>query len=149
MLERRQVKQVEEAQEVKEKSAHSASARVGPVRTFADLLVYQQACRLALEVSKVTRSFPRREQYELGRQVRRSSRSVAANIVEGWAKRNSAAEFKRHLVIAKGEAAETRFWLDLAADEAVADKAHCEKLNVEYSKLGMTVHNQWKEWRKI
>lgn len=144
-----EVKEAKEVEEVKEKSARPTSTRVGPVRTFADLLVYQQAYRLALEVSKMTRLFPREERYELGRQVRRSSRSVAANIVEGWAKRSSAAELKRHLVIANGEAAETRFWLDLAADEAVADKVHCKKLNVEYSKLGMMVHNLWKEWRKI
>jgi four helix bundle protein len=102
-----------------------------------------------LDVSKLTRTFPRQEQHELGRQIRRSSRSVAANIVEGWTKRNSAAEFKRHLVIANGEAAETRFWLDLAADEGFADRSGCKELNVEYSKLGMMVHNLWKEWRKI
>jgi four helix bundle protein len=131
-------------EELKEKPG-----RAGPVRTYADLLVYRQAYRLALDVSKMTRSFPRQEQYELGRQIRRSSRSVAANIVEGWAKRTSAAEFKRHLVIANGEAAETKFWLDLAADEGLADKTGCKRLQVEYSKLGMMVHNLWKEWRKL
>lgn len=131
-------------EEVKEKTARS-----GPVRTYSDLLIYRQAYRLALDVSKLTRTFPRQEQHELGRQIRRSSRSVAANIVEGWTKRNSAAEFKRHLVIANGEAAETRFWLDLAADEGFADRSGCKELNVEYSKLGMMVHNLWKEWRKI
>ena len=135
--------------EVKEKSSRSSVARVGPVRSYSDLLVHQQAYRLALEVSKLTRSFPRQEQHELGRQIRRSSRSVAANIVEGWSKRSFVAEFKRHLVIANGEAAETKFWLDLAADEGLADKAGCKKLFVEYSKLGMMVHNLWKEWRKI
>jgi four helix bundle protein len=122
---------------------------MGPVRNYSDLLVYKQAYRLALEVSKLTRAFPRHEQYEIGRQIRNSSRSVAANIVEGWAKRNSTAEFKRHLVISSGEAAETKFWLDLAGDEGIALKAHCEKLKVEYSKLGMMIHNLWKEWRKI
>ena len=135
-------------EEVKGKTERSAAARVGPVRNYSDLLVYKQAYRLALEVSKMTRSFPRQEQFELGRQVRRSSRSVAANIVEGWSKR-SLPEFKRHLVIANGEAAETKFWLELAADEGLADKAGCTKLVAEYSKLGMMVHNLWKEWRKI
>jgi four helix bundle protein len=131
-------------EEVKEKPARS-----GPVRTYADLLAYRQAYRLALDVSRITKTFPKQEQYELGRQIRRSSRSVAANIVEGWSKRNSAAEFKRHLVIANGEAAETRFWLDLAVDEGLADATNCKQLKVEYSKLGMMVHNLWKEWRKI
>jgi four helix bundle protein len=140
----KEVKDVEEVDELKEKSA-----RRGPVRTYADLLVYRQAYRLALDVSKTTRSFPRQEQYELGRQIRRSSRSVAANIVEGWTKRSSAAEFKRHLVIASGEAAETKFWLELAADEGFAARNGCEQLRIEYSKLGMMLHNLWKEWRKI
>ena len=62
--------------------------RVGVVRTYSDLLVYKQAYRFALDVSKVTKKFPRREQFEIGRQIRNCSRSVAANIVEGWAKRN-------------------------------------------------------------
>jgi len=85
------------------------TGRAGAVRTYSDLLVYQQACRLALDVSKLTKAFPRQEQFETGRQIRNCSRSVAANIVEGWAKRNSAAEFKRHLMIAIGECAETSF----------------------------------------
>jgi len=113
------------------------------------LLVYQQAYRLALEVSRFTKRFPRSEQYELGRQLRRSARSVAANIVEGWAKRGSAAEFKRHLQIAIGEIEETRFWLELAADERCAPRAQSEKLETEYAKLGMMIRNLWKEWRKF
>jgi four helix bundle protein len=141
---RREVNEVEEVKEVKEKIV-----RNGPVRKYTDLLVYKQAYGLALDTSKLTRSFPRQEQYELGRQVRRSSRSVAANIVEGWTKRTSTAEFKRRLVIASGEAAETKFWLDLAADEGFAARNSCEQLKAEYSKLGMMLHNLWKEWRKI
>jgi four helix bundle protein len=123
--------------------------RAAPVRNYTDLLVYKQAYRLALEVSRLSRTFPRTEQYELGRQLRASARSVAANIVEGWAKRNSAAEFKRHLVIANGEGAETKFWLDLAADEGIVARTQCEPLKAEYSKLGMMIHNLWKEWRKL
>jgi len=144
MAESRDIKEVEELKEVKEKTL-----RAGPLRNYTDLIVYRQAYRLALDVSSVTRAFPRHEQYELGRQIRNSSRSVAANIVEGWAKRNSSAEFKRHLVIASGEAAETKFWLDLAADEGIATRNRCEQLKAEYSKLGMMIRNLWKEWRKI
>jgi four helix bundle protein len=123
--------------------------RSGPVRKYTDLLVYKQAYRLALDVSKLTRTFPRHEQFEMGRQLRACSRSVGASIVEGCAKRNSAAEFKRHLVIASGECAETKYWLDLACDERLADRAECERLKGEYSKLGMMIHNLWKEWRKL
>ena len=123
--------------------------RVGVVRTYSDLLVYKQAYRFALDVSKVTKKFPRREQFEIGRQIRNCSRSVAANIVEGWAKRNSAAEFKRHLIIAIGECAETKFWIDLAADEGFVETKQASSLGSEYGKLGFMLHNLWKEWRKF
>ena len=125
------------------------ATRAGPIRRYRDLLVYQQAYRLTLEVSRLSKGFPRQEQFELGRQIRASSRSVAANIVEGWAKRESAAEFKRHLQIAVGECEETRFWLDLASDEGCAPKTRSEPLGAEYAKLGMMIRNLWKEWRKL
>jgi four helix bundle protein len=123
--------------------------RAGPIRRFQDLLVYQQAYRLALDVAKLTRTFPKQEQWELGRQIRASSRSIAANIVEGWAKRESAAEFRRHLQISVGECAETRFWLTLAVDEGLAPKSKIEPTEAEYAKLGMMIHHLWKEWRKF
>jgi hypothetical protein len=96
----RDVKEVEEVKEVKDRN------RVGPVKNYADLLIYKQVYRLTLRVSAFSKTMPREEQFELGRQLRRSSRSVGANIVEGWTKRVSPAEFKRHLVIAAGEVAE-------------------------------------------
>jgi four helix bundle protein len=123
--------------------------RAGVVRTYSDLLVYQQSYRLARDVSRLTKGFPKQEQFELGRQIRNCSRSVAANIVEGWAKRNSAAEFKRHLIIAIGECAETKFWIDLATDEGIIETKQAGLLGSEYGKLGFMLHNLWKEWRKF
>ena len=123
--------------------------RAGVVRTYSDLLVYQQAYRLTLDVSRLTKEFPRQEQFELARQIRNCSRSVAANIVEGWAKRNSAAEFKRHLIIAIGECAETKFWIDLATDEGLVEAKRSGTLGSEYGKLGFMLHNLWKEWRRF
>jgi four helix bundle protein len=123
--------------------------RSGVVRTYSDLLVYKQAYRLALDISTMTKKFPRQELFEMARQIRNCSRSVAANIVEGWAKRNSAAEFKRHLIIAIGECAETKFWIDLAADEGFVETKQASSLGSEYGKLGFMLHNLWKEWRKF
>jgi four helix bundle protein len=111
-----EVKEVKEVNEVKDRNS-----RYGPVKNYTDLLVYKQAYRLALDVSKFTRTLPREEQFELGRQLRRCARSVPANITEGWTKRNSPAEFKRHLLIAAGENAESKFWIELAADEGFCD----------------------------
>jgi len=140
----REVKEVNEVKEVKE-----ASPRTGPVKNYTDLLVYKQAFRLAFEISRFTKTFPREEQYELGRQLRRSARSVPANIVEGWAKRNSPAEFKRHLLIAAGEIAEAKFWIELASEEGFVERDAADKFTKEDSKLGFMIHNLWKEWRKL
>lgn len=139
-----EVKEINEAKEVKDQNR-----TLGPIRRYSDLLVYKQAYRLALSTSHFTKSLPRTEQFEIGRQLRRSARSVPANIVEGWTKRNSPAEFKRHLLIASGEAAETRFWIELTVDEGLIDRAAAEELLKEYSKLGFMIHNLWKEWRKL
>ena len=139
-----EVKEVKEIKEVRDRSG-----RVGPVKNYNDLLVYKQAFRLALEISRFTKTLPREEQFELGRQIRRSARSVPANIVEGWSKRNSPAEFKRHLLIAAGEVAETKFWIELAVEEGFAERKSAQDLAKEYSKLGFMIHNLWKEWRKL
>ena len=130
-LEEKEAEEVSEVKEVKE-----MADRAGVVRTYSDLLVYKRAYRLALDVSKITKGFPKQEQFELRRQIRNCSRSVAANIVEGWAKRNSAAEFKRHLIIAIGECAETKFWIDLATDEGLVDAKRAGLLGSEYEKAG-------------
>jgi len=139
-----EVKEVKEVNEVKDRNA-----RYGPVKNYTDLLVYKQGYRLALEVSRFTKIFLREEQYELARQLRRCARSVPANITEGWTKRNSPMEFKRHLLIAAGETAESKFWIELAADEGFVTRAAAERLLKEYSKLGFMIHNLWKEWRKL
>ena len=62
----REAKDVKEMEEVKDRRV-----RTGPVKNYGDLLVYKQAFHLALAVSRSTKRFPREEQYELGRQIRR------------------------------------------------------------------------------
>ena len=76
---------------------------MSPVRSFRDLDVYQRAYRVSLDVHKVTLGFPKMEQYALANQMRRASKSICANIAEGFAKqRASPAEFRRYLMIAVG-----------------------------------------------
>jgi four helix bundle protein len=140
---RSEVKEVHELQEVKD------GGRIGPIKKYGELLVYKQAYRLALAVSRFTKRLPREEQFELGRQHRRSATSIPANIVEGWTKRNSAADFKRHLLIASSEAAETRFWIELSLNEGLSNRDAAEDLAKEYSRLSFMIHNLWKEWRKL
>ena len=75
---------------------------------FRELIAYQKARQLAQEIFEMTRLFPREERYSLTDQIRRSSRSVGAQIAEGWAKRWYEKSFVSKLVDADGEQMETQ-----------------------------------------
>ena len=83
---------------------------------FRDLIVYQKSYSLAVDIFNETKSFPKEELYSLTDQIRRSSRSVAANIAEAWPKRRYPKLFVSKLIDAAGEASETEFWLDMSKD---------------------------------
>jgi four helix bundle protein len=118
-----------------------------PIRTYRDLDVYREAYQAALAVSKRTRRFPPVEQPELARQLRRSARSVPANIVEGWAKRASAAEFKRYLQVAIGSCHETQMWLEMSKDEGYITETEYEEFRNWYNRIGAMLQQLWKQWR--
>lgn len=86
------------------------------IRSAKDLKVYQKACGLAMNVFKLSRNWPPEERYSLVDQIRRSSRSVCANLREAWAKRRYEAHFISKLTDADGENSETDTWLDFAKD---------------------------------
>jgi len=86
------------------------------IRSHRDLDVFNLAYTLAMEVFRLTARFPREERYALTDQMRRSSRSVCGNIVEGFAKRRYEAVFKNALNDSLGESEETKLWLDFALD---------------------------------
>jgi len=81
-----------------------------------DLKVYQLAFKLAMEVFTQSKSFPQDERYSLTSQIRRSSRSVAANIAEGFRKRQYPSMFVSKLADSDAEATETQVWLDFALE---------------------------------
>ena len=83
---------------------------------YKDLKVYKQAYILSMEIFKLTKAFPRIEKYSLTDQIRRSSRSITANIAEAWKKRRYPKLFVNKLVDAAGEAGETEVWLDYSLD---------------------------------
>ena len=83
-------------------------------RTHHDLVVYQKAFDTALQIHEVSRSFPQAETYALTDQIRRSSRSVCANLAEAWRKRRYQKAFISKLSDAESEAAETQVWIEFA-----------------------------------
>ena len=84
------------------------------VKVHKDLIVYQKAFSAAMEIFHLSKKFPTEEKYSLTDQIRRSSRSVNANITEAWRKRRYEKSFINKLNDAEGEAAETQNWLDFA-----------------------------------
>lgn len=85
------------------------------IRSFRDLRVYQEAVDLQQEIFQISKKWPSEEKYALIGQVRRSSRSIGANITESWAKRPYPAHFISKLTDADGELQEISHWIATAA----------------------------------
>jgi len=93
------------------------------IGSFRDLIVYQKSYDLAREIFNITKKFPKEEKYSLTDQIRRSSRSVSANIAEAWAKRIYIKSFVSKLSDSLGEEYETEVWLHFSKD--------CEYIDIE------------------
>ena len=117
------------------------------VRSFRDLVVYRNAYRLSLEIHKTTLGFPRMEQYALADQMRRSSKSICANIAEGFAKqRASSAEFRRYVMIAIGSSDEMKVWLDYSRDLGYVEVAKVDEWQTEYGRISRVLHRLMENW---
>jgi four helix bundle protein len=108
-------------------------------RSHRDLKVYQRAFELAGRISRLARTFPGDERYCMVPQMRRSARSVHANIPEAWRKRRYEAAFIAKLSDAEAEAAETQSWLESAWDEGYIDEQTFESYFHEYERLLGTI----------
>ena len=84
--------------------------------SYRDLEIYQLAHELAVIIHKFSLSLPKYELYETGSQLRRSSKSISANIVEGYGRRKYKAEFIRYLVIAQASCDESIEWITYIHD---------------------------------
>jgi len=85
-------------------------------KNFRDLLVHQKSRQLARDIFEITKSFPKDEKFSLTDQIRRSSRSIGAQVAEAWAKRKYEKHFVSKLTDADGEQMETQHWLEIAMD---------------------------------
>ncbi len=111
------------------------------IRSFRELRVWQKAMDSAMSVFELTRRFPPEERYSLTDQIRRSSRSVPANISEAWRRRRYAAAFVSKLNDAEGEAAETQTHLEISHRCGYLDPAAKDRLDTAYEEiLGMLVN---------
>lgn len=107
---------------------------------FKELLAYKKAFDLAMEIFEVSKSFPKAETYSLTDQIRRSSRSVCANISEAYRKRRYPKHFISKLTDADGENSETSTWLDFAlACGYITKEIHSEFLE-EGKEIGKLIN---------
>ena len=107
------------------------------IRTHHDLDVYQMAFDLAMRIFAESNSFPKEERYSLTDQVRRSSRSVCANLAEAWRKRRCQASFISKLsdAEAEAEAAETQVWLEFAIRCNYVNVHVGEEISISYDNI--------------
>ncbi len=105
------------------------------IRHFEDLEVYQLAFDTAMRIFEATKSFPSDEKFSLTDQIRRSSRSICANIAEAWRKRRYLKAFVSKLSDADAEAAETQVWLAFAFKCGFLNKQFAGELKEVYDRV--------------
>lgn len=105
------------------------------IKGFRDLIVFQKAYNLAMEIFEITKTFPKEEKYSIIDQIRRSSRSVTSNISEAWAKRIYIKSFINKLSDALGEEYETEVWLDYSKDCKYIDEEFYKKMMAGYNEV--------------
>jgi four helix bundle protein len=117
--------------------------------SFKDLLVYQKAREVAKEVFKITQSFPKEEMYSLTDQVRRSSRSIGAQIAEAWGKRRYEKHFISKLTDADAEQLETQHWIEVAEDCNYVVHAQVLQIINKLSEIGRMLNSMMKKAKKF
>jgi four helix bundle protein len=110
-------------------------------KSFRDLDVYKLSRELAREIFQLSKGFPKEETYSLTDQVRRSSRSVGAQISEAWAKRRYEKHFISKLTDADGEQQETQHWMETAFDCRYIDKTVLENFIDRYESVGKMINS--------
>ncbi len=107
---------------------------------YKDLIAYKKGFSLAMEIFKVSKSFPKEETYSLTDQIRRSSRSVCANIAEAYRKRRYVKHFISKLTDSDGENSETSTWLDFALECEYITKETYLDLNHKAIEIGKLIN---------
>ena len=119
------------------------------IKSVKDLKVYKVAFDLAMEIFKLTLDFPKEERYSLTDQIRRSSRSVAINIREGFAKKRYENVFIRHLNDSIGSSEETRGWLEFSVRCRYIDDETFERIDHSYDEVNAMLYSLMNNWKRF
>lgn len=119
----------------------------GGIRDVEDLMVYRKAYATSIEIHRISIEFPRYEQHAVADQMRRASKSICANLAEGFGKQSvSKPEFKRFVLMAMGSADEMRVWIQYSLDLGYVDEAKARVWRNEYrniAKMLAGLHSKW------
>ena len=115
---------------------------------FHKLDVYRKAYDVSLRIHKETTAFPSFEQHELASQLRRSSKSICANIAEGMGRQMSPKDVIRFLRTALGSCDETRIWLEYSRDLGYIDAGKFVDLHEAYCEVGRMVNGLVQSWMR-
>jgi four helix bundle protein len=119
------------------------------ISNYKELRVYQNAMDSAMEIFELTKDFPSEEKYSMVDQIRRSSRSVCANLAEAWRKRRYEAMFISKLSDSESEASETQVWIEFARRCRYLTEPKAQGLDEKYdhivAQLVIMIHesNKW------
>jgi four helix bundle protein len=119
------------------------------IKDFRELRVYEKAFESAMEIFALSKKWPAEERYSLTDQIRRSSRSVCANIAEAWRKRRYPASFVSKMSDADTEAGETAVWLEFAKNCGYLQEKDFSRLRENYDYICaqlVTMINQSEQW---
>jgi four helix bundle protein len=118
------------------------------IHSFEQLEVFQRAYKVSLEIHRKSLTMPKIEQYGLANQIRQASKSICANLAEGYGKQSqSPAEFKRFILMAIGSSDEMRVWLRYCLDLEYISEQQWQEWRDEYqeiSKMLQGLHRNWK-----
>lgn len=117
------------------------------IKSIFDLEVFNLAYSLAIDIFQVSRNFPKEERYSLTDQIVRASRSIAANIAEGWGKRIYENEFKKHLIYGMGSLEESKVWLLFARDCVYLEVQAYDALSLKCDHLGSKIYKLYENWK--
>lgn len=114
-----------------------------------DLLVYQKSFALAMDIFRISKQFPKEETYSLTDQIRRSSRSVSANLAEAYRKRRYPNHFISKLSDADTENGETQVWLAFALSCNYIDQTQHNYLFSQSEEISKILHHMMKNPEKF
>ncbi len=117
------------------------------IKSYVDLEIYQLSYQLSIDIFRLSKSFPSTEKYSLTSQIVRSTRSICANIAEGFGRRVYYAEFRKFLVYSIGSLEETRVWLSFARDCEYISEQEFRNFTCKTDEIGAKIFKLYSIWK--